>query len=322
MTRTVLYFSLAGEDFYDLVRSRAGEGYRVLTMTDGDDAECMRLLPEADAIIVGGTRLPARYIDAASRLKVVLHQGVGYHDTVDTDALMRRQIRLAVTPDGTSEGVAEHTIMLMLAAGRRLAFQDAEMREGRWHSNTFRATARQIMGSTIGIVGLGRIGKELARRLVPFGARVIYTDILEMDPVVERELGVERVDLETLLSTSDFITLHVPLTDLTRAMIDREALAKVQPGAILINCARGPVVSETALVEALEEGRIGAAGLDVYEVEPPPETTVFARFPNVVLTPHNAPGTRDVMALKFQRIFENADRFFAGERMENEISLS
>ena len=272
--------------------------------------------------IVGGARLSADDIDAAPRLRLVLHQGVGYHDTVDTGALMRRQIRLAVTPQGTSEGVAEHAIMLMLAVGRRLAFCDSELRAGRWHSNTFRATARQLMGATVGIVGLGRIGRQVARRLVGFGAKTLYHDVLDMPPGLEAELGTERASLPDLLARSDFVTLHVPLTDTTLHMIDADALAAMRPGSILVNCARGPVVSEPALLDALRSGHLGGAGLDVFEVEPPAGPSPFAPFANVVLTPHHAPGTRDTMLIKFREVFANADRFFAGERLENEISLS
>jgi phosphoglycerate dehydrogenase-like enzyme len=234
---------------------------------------------------------------------------------------MKRQVRLAVTPQGTSEGVAEHAIMMMLATGRRLAFCDAELREGRWHSNTFRSTARQLFGATVGIVGLGRIGKQVAKRLIGFETRTIYTDLLEMEPEVERELRVSRASLGEILERSDFITLHLPLTDSSHHMIDAAAIAKMRPGTTLINCARGPVASQEALLDALRSGHLGGVGLDVFEVEPLPAPNPFAEFPNVVMTPHHAPGTRDTMLIKFSEIFANADRFFVGERMENEISL-
>jgi phosphoglycerate dehydrogenase-like enzyme len=272
-------------------------------------------------IIVGGAKMTAEDAEAAFNCRLVLHQGVGYHDTVATDVLMKRQIRLAVTPQGTSEGVAEHAIMMMLATGRRLAYCDSELREGRWHSNTFRSSARQLFGSTVGIIGFGRIGKQVAKRLIGFGTKTIYTDLLEMSPEIEAELKVTRVDIDTLLAESDFVSLHVPLTELTHHLIDEVALNKMKADATLINCARGPVVSEVALIAALKSGHIGGAGLDVFEVEPPAAPNPFAGFANVVLTPHHAPGTRDTMIVKFKEIFANADRFFNGERMENEISL-
>ena len=322
MKKKVLYLVKADDNFYDLIRSvTPSDRYELMTLTDGSIEERKRLLSQAEMIIVGGAKMTAEDAEAAFNCRLVLHQGVGYHDTVATDVLMKRQIRLAVTPQGTSEGVAEHAIMMMLATGRRLAYCDSELREGRWHSNTFRSSARQLFGSTVGIIGFGRIGKQVAKRLIGFGTKTIYTDLLEMSPETEVELKVTRVDIDTLLAESDFVSLHVPLTELTHHLIDEVALNKMKAGGTLINCARGPVVSEVALIAALKSGHIGGAGLDVFEVEPPAAPNPFADFANVVLTPHHAPGTRDTMIVKFKEIFANADRFFNGERMENEISL-
>ena len=322
MKKKVLYLVKADEDFYDLIRSvTPSDRYELMTLTDGSIEERKRLLSQAEMIIVGGAKMTAEDAEDASNCRLVLHQGVGYHDTVATDVLMKRQIRLAVTPQGTSEGVAEHAIMMMLATGRRLAFCDSELREGRWHSNTFRSSARQLFGSTVGIIGFGRIGKQVAKRLIGFGTSTIYTDLLEMSPAIEVELKAKRVDIDTLLARSDFVSLHVPLTELTHHLIDEVAINKMKAGVTLINCARGPVVSEVALIAALKSGHIGGAGLDVFEVEPPAAPNPFADFANVVLTPHHAPGTRDTMIVKFKEIFANADRFFNGERMQNEISL-
>ena len=322
MKQKVLYLVKADENFYDLIRSvTPSDRYELMTLVDGSLEERRRLLSEAELIIVGGAKMTAEDAETAFKCRLVLHQGVGYHDTVATDVLMKRQIRLAVTPQGTSEGVAEHAIMMMLATGRRLAFCDSELREGRWHSNTFRSSARQLFGSTVGIIGFGRIGKQVAKRLIGFDTKTIYTDLLEIAPEIESELKSSRVDIDTLLTESDFVTLHVPLTELTHHLIDEVALNKMKTGATLINCARGPVVSEVALIAALKSGHIGGAGLDVFEVEPPATPNPFADFANVVLTPHHAPGTRDTMLVKFKEIFANADRFFSGERMENEISL-
>ena len=322
MKKKVLYLVKADDNFYDLIRSvTPSDRYELMTLIDGSIEERKRLLSQAEMIIVGGAKMTAEDAEAAFNCRLVLHQGVGYHDTVATDVLMKRQIRLAVTPQGTSEGVAEHAIMMMLATGRRLAYCDSELREGRWHSNTFRSSARQLFGSTVGIIGFGRIGKQVAKRLIGFGTKTIYTDLLEMSPEIEAELKVTRVDIDTLLAESDFVSLHVPLTELTHHLIDEVALNKMKADGTLINCARGPVVSEVALIAALKSGHIGGAGLDVFEVEPPAAPNPFAGFANVVLTPHHAPGTRDTMIVKFKEIFANADRFFNGERMENEISL-
>jgi phosphoglycerate dehydrogenase-like enzyme len=317
----VLYFNHGGQDLYDLVKSSSKPGIEIVTLETGSEEERLAKIADCDAVIVGSFALERRFIDAARRLRFVHHQGVGYHDTVDIAALRERQIALAIAPGGTSIGVAEHTLMMMLGVGKRLAFVDAEMRAGRWHTNDLRAESHQLTGATVGIVGLGRIGKELARMLTVFRTTTLYHDIVDMPAEVERDLKVRRVGLDELLTRSDIVTLHVPLTKDTRHLIDTAALKKMKRGAYLINNARGPVVSEAALVEALKSGHLGGAGLDTYEVEPPPGITPLAQFRNVVLTPHHAPGTIEAMKLKMDDIFANIDRFRRGEALVDRIEL-
>ena len=320
-TRCVLYLVRADERFYDLIRSVAPPDYDILFLETDDPAERADKLAQAEMIIVGGLPLSEADVTAANRLRVVIHQGVGYHDTVATEALRDRQVALAITPGGPSEGVAEHALMMMLAAGRRLPAQDRALRDGVWTSNTYRSVARGLKGSRVGIIGLGRIGRQVAKRLSPFETETVYHDIADIPGDVEASLKVTRTDLDGLLRTSDFVTLHVPLTDLTKHLIDETALSAMKPGAILINCARGPVVSEDALLEALRSGHLGGAALDVFEIEPVAGPSPFRNFDNVVLTPHNAPGTRDVMIGKFRDVFDNADRFFRGETMIDKVEL-
>ena len=317
----VLYFNHGGKDLYDLVRGAAAPGIEIVTLDTGSVEERLAKIADCDAVIVGSARLDRKYIDAARRLRLVHHQGVGYHDTVDIGALRERQIALAIAPGGTSIGVAEHTVMMMLAVGKRLSFVDAELRQGRWHTNTLRAESHQLTGATVGIIGLGRIGKELARMLTVFRTTTLYHDILEMPADLERELKVTRTPLDALLAKSDIVTLHVPLTKDTKHLIDAAALKKMKPGAYLINCARGPVVSEAALVEALKSGRLAGAGLDVFEVEPPLQPSPLTGFRNVVLTPHLAPGTIEAMKLKMGDIFANIDRFRRGDALADRIEL-
>lgn len=322
MTIPVLYYVRANSRLYDLIRAQAPADYEMMFLESDDPAERAEKLGRAEVILVGGGRLDEASIAAAPNLRLVLHQGVGYHDTVATQDLRDRQIPLAITPGGTSEGVSEHALMMMLATGRRLPALDRSVREGHWWSSTYRAESRGLKGATVGIIGLGRIGKQVARRFAPFEvAEVLYHDIEQIDPAVERELGVRRVSRDELLAASDYVTLHVPLTDATHHMIDAKALARMKDGAILINCARGPVVSEPDLLDALRSGKLGGAGLDVFEVEPIGGPSPFGEFHNVVLTPHNAPGTRDVMIGKFRDMFANADRFYRGEKLVEKVGL-
>lgn len=317
----VLYFIHANAALYDLVRSATPEAYELVTLETGSEDERLAKLADAEVVIVGGHRLSRAHIEAAPRLRLVHHQGVGYHDTCDVDALRERQIPLAVAPGGTAVGVSEAAVMMMLAVCKRLAFLDAELRRGVWHANDMRAESRQLHGMTVGIVGLGRIGKEVCRKLQGFGVTLVYHDILDMPAEVERELKVRRVTFDELLAISDMVTLHLPLTDQSFHMMNRDTIGRMKPGAMLINCARGPIVEEPALVEALESGHLAGAGLDTFEIEPPPHPTPFARFHNVVLTPHNSPGTRDAMRMKMDDIFGNIGRFYGGAGLLDRVPL-
>ncbi|MCC7425937.1 MAG: 2-hydroxyacid dehydrogenase [Alphaproteobacteria bacterium] len=321
-TQKILYFSHGPEALYDILRPLVPAGFELLTLATGEDAERYALLAQADALLVGGHRLHGDYIAAAPRCKLVQLQGVGYHDLIDTVALKARGIPLAIDPAGTAEGVSEHALMLMLAVTRHLAHADAELRQGRFESNALRPISRQIRGKTVGIVGMGRIGKAVAGLLQPFDVRGLYCDpYVALSPHLESELGFHRVGLDTLLAESDIVTLHVPITDETRHMINTQTLARMKPHAFLVNTSRGPVVDQAALVSALTSGRLLGAGLDVFEREPPePGNPLFA-LRNVVLTPHMAAGTSDALLVKMQFAFANIARFFRGEGLEEEIKL-
>lgn len=273
-------------------------------------------------IIAAAYPLRRDVIDAARRLRLVHHQGVGWQDTLDWRALRARGVRLALTPEGTTVSVAEHAILLMLAVCRRLAFADAELRQGRWHINSLRPVSRELFGRTVGYVGMGRIGQAVAERLAAFGTRGLYVDdAAPLPPEREAALGLRRVDLGTLLAEAEVVTLHVPLTAETRGLIDARAIARMRPGAVLINTARGGIVDEPALYDALASGRLGGAGLDVFEAEPPPASLPLLALPNVVVTPHISAGTRDALATKMAALFENVGRFVRGEPLRNEVAL-
>lgn len=209
--------------------------------------------------------------------------------------------------------------MLMLAACRRLPFADAELRQGRYHVNALRLQSQTLAGKTIGYIGMGRIGQATARRLLGWETSGIYTDPLAIAAEQESALNLKRVDLQTLLANADIVSLHVPLTDDTRAMINAQALASMKPGAVLVNTARGPVIDEAALIEALKKGHLGAAALDVYEKEPVAAGHPLGQFSNVVLTPHIAAATRDTFAAKMQGVFANISRFQVGTPMQDQV---
>jgi phosphoglycerate dehydrogenase-like enzyme len=267
--------------------------------------------------------LSPEVLAAARRLHLVHHQGVGYHDTVPVAALRERGIRLALTPEGTTVGVAEHTILLMLAVCKRLAFADAELRAGRWHVNSLRPVSRELCGMTIGYIGMGRIGQAVAERLKPFGTKGIYYDpISTLSASLETDLNLRRGAFETVLAESDIVTLHVPLTNQTRHLIDAQAISRMKPSAMIINTSRGPVIDETALSAALTSDRLAGAGLDVFETEPLPHSSPLIGLDRVVLTPHISAGTRDAFVTKMRAIFDNLMRFHHHEPLHNEVDLA
>lgn len=315
----VLYLARGDAALYEVVRSHVPDGIELVTLESDDPSEALRKIAECVAVVVATRKLDAALVDAAARLRLVLHQGVGYHDTVDTEALRRRGIALAVTPNGTPTTVAEHAVMLMLSASRLLAFADSELRQGRFHVNALRLESRTVADRTIGFIGMGRIGQATARRLRGWGARGIYVDPVALSAHEESALELVRVDLQTLLTSADIISLHVPLTASTRAMIDATAFARMKRGSVLVNTARGGIVDQQALVEALDSGQLGAAGLDVFEHEPIPADHPLLQFRNVVLTPHVAAATRDTFAAKMNGVFENVRRFLNDQPLNDRV---
>lgn len=320
--KRVFYNSHGDEALYAIIREAAADRCEVLTLEADDDVERARKLPEADAVIVASKPFTRPLIDAAPRLAFVHHQGVGYHDTVTTAALVERGIPLAITPGGTTVGVAEHTVLLILAILRRLPFADAELRQGRFHINALRPVSRELRGRTVGLLGMGRIGQAVAQRLRPFDVRLVYYDPAMLPADVERGLCLERKSLEELLAEADIISLHLPLTAATRHLVGSKALSRMKPGAFLVNTARGGLVDEAALIEALHSGHVAGAALDVFEREPTPTDHPLYGLPNVVLTPHISAGTRDAFLEKMGFVFANLGRFWRGEPVENLIDLN
>jgi phosphoglycerate dehydrogenase-like enzyme len=317
----VLYNSFADPQLYALIREAARSRCEVVTLASDDDAERLAKLRDIDAVVVASRPLTRSLIEGAPRLAFVHHQGVGYHDTVDTAALAARGIPLAITPAGTTVGVAEHTLMLMLGMLRRFPFADAELRQGRFHINALRPVSRELRGRTVGLVGAGRIGQAVAERLKPFEVTLLYYDPVGLPAVRESALGIVRRNFDGLLAEADIVSLHLPLTAATRHLMNAGTFAKMKKGSFLINTSRGGLVDELALMEAIETGRVAGAGLDVFDPEPPNADNPLYRLPSVVLTPHIAAGTRDAFLEKMTFIFDNLERFWRGEAVENLIQL-
>ena len=319
----MLYLSHAPDDLYAVMRQLAEPDMDLVTLETDSDRERIDKLSRVDAVIVAAYRFSGPLIAAAKGLRLVHHQGVGYQDTIDLEALNATGARLAITPSGTTTGVAEHTLLLTLAVLRRLAYADAELRRGHWHVNALRPESRELAGKTVGYIGMGRIGQAAARRFRAFETTGLYFDpVVTLDAATEAGLGLRKVPFDDVLHAADVLTLHVPLTADTHHLIDAAGLARMKPGAIVINTARGPLIDEGALIAALQQGTISGAGLDVFETEPPPPDSPLMRMRNTVLSPHISAGTLDAFEAKMSAVFANLRRFFAGAPLENEIRLS
>jgi glyoxylate reductase/D-3-phosphoglycerate dehydrogenase len=247
----------------------------------------------------------------ARRLRLVQLLSVGY-DRFNLAGARAARLPVAVNGGANAIAVAEHAILLMMAALRHLTDLDAGVRAGRWSSGSQRLY--ELWSSTIGIVGMGRIGQEVARRLLGWGSTVLYYDPIRLASERERELDVAFAPLDDLLGRADVVTLHVPLSSSTHQLIDGRALARMKPTAVLVNTARGQLVDEAALAEALRSGRLGGAGLDVLSVEPPPAGHPLLSTPNTVLTPHLAGPTWQSWPRRFGNAYENITRVQRGER--------
>ncbi len=247
-------------------------------------AALQEALQAADGVIVrSGTRLTAELLDSPGKLRAIVRAGVGV-DNIDVAAATRRGIIVMNTPGGNTTSTAEHTITLLLALSRHIPAADASVRQGKWERTKFVGT--QLAGKTLGVVGLGRVGREVARRAAGLDMKVVGFDPF-LAPERAAQLGIEAVSgLEQLLPQCDYLTVHTPLTDETRGMIGARELVLTRPGVRVLNCARGGIINEDALAEALRSGHVAGAALDVFVDEPPPAGHPLVQFPNVVLTPH------------------------------------
>jgi glyoxylate reductase len=265
---------------------------------EGRDAEVLVVtyLDRVDEALLSG--LPA--------VRQVSSYGVGLNH-IELPAASRRGITLTNTPDVVTDATADLAMALLLAAARRVCEGDRLIRAGGWREAAPEfLLGREVTRKTIGIVGFGRIGQAVARRAAGFGMRILYTS-----PRDAGFPGATRMDLDALLATSDFVSLHCPLTDATRDLISRERVARMKPGAILVNTSRGPVVDEEAVAEALEDGRLFAAGLDVFRNEPQvPER--LRRAENAVLTPHLGSGTRETRNAMAHMVWDEVLRRITG----------
>lgn len=256
---------------------------------------------------------PIFYEAVGRHTRLVQLLSAGY-DQVNLDQLRNSRIPVATNGGANAVAVAEHTILLILAVLRRLRTLDARTRAGDWRPQGPEAEIYELDGKTVGLVGLGAIGRHVASRLRPFGVGVQYFDVRRLPAEEERALGVSHLALDALLATSDVISLHVPLTAVTAGFLNHDRLANVKKGAVLINTCRGEVVDERALCEVLKSGHLSGAGLDTFSVEPMDKHHPLLALPNVIVTPHIAGLTWESWRKRFQNGYANIVRVREGER--------
>ncbi|MGA3398446.1 MAG: hydroxyacid dehydrogenase [Acetobacteraceae bacterium] len=273
-------------------------------------AELADAVPGAQALLVGLEQVDDAVLGRAPEMKIVSRFGVGY-DTVDIAACTRRGVVVGVTNGANDLAVAEHTMMLLLGVARRTIEMDASVRAGNWMLREGRPMG-ELAGRSILVIGYGRIGTRVARLCAAFGMRVLVRDPAFPVPRIAADGFVPVTDVAAALPEVDVVTLHCPLDEVTRHMINREMLGLMKPTAWLINAARGPLVDETALVEALSSGRLEAAGLDVQLREPPDPANPLLHLQNVVLSPHNAAAPAECYEKMSVRAAKNIVEAFDG----------
>ncbi len=272
--------------------------------------EVIELAKDADAILNGLFPITRKILANVPKCKVVARYGVGY-DNVDIKAATENGIAVAYVPDYCYEEVSNSAIVFILALAKQLIPFDSSMRRGEWNTSYMTQT-RNIHGETLGIVGAGRIGLATARKARALSMRVIARDPF-VNPTLLQAEGIKSVDLDELLATSDYVSIHTPLMPETHHLIGREQLRMMKKTACLINTSRGPVVDEQALIEALKEGRIAGAGLDVFEKEPLPADSPLRSMPSVVMTPHMGAQSPIAMVAVRQRVAEAVIQALRGE---------
>ncbi|OZC70429.1 phosphoglycerate dehydrogenase [Rhodococcus sp. 06-462-5] len=294
-----------------------GDGVEVRWVDGPDRPALLAAVPEADAILVrSATTVDAEVLAAGTNLKIVARAGVGL-DNVDVPAATERGVLVVNAPTSNIHTAAEHAVTLLLSAARQIPAADATLRQHEWKRSKFNGV--EIFGKTVGVVGLGRIGQLFAQRLAAF-----ETHIIAYDPYVSAaraaQLGIELVSLDELLERADMFSVHLPKTPETKGIIGKEALAKTKPGVIVVNAARGGLVDEQALADAITSGHVFAAGIDVYASEPCTDSPLF-ELPQVVVTPHLGASTTEAQDRAGTDVAKSVLLALAGEFVPDAVNV-
>ena len=281
-------------------------------------ADQIELCRDADAII--SSEVTTEVLRECPNVKLIQTLSAGY-DRMDLETILEMGIPVANNGGANAISVSEQTLGLMIGIGRNLMAQwDTTTKQRQWRGNLYQTDLTEITDKTVGIIGLGRIGRQVAKRLTGFDTRTIYYDVVDIPEDVRQEVKAEPVGFNELLETSDFVSIHVPLTRRTRGMMSDREFDLMKPTAFFINLCRGPVVDEAALYRALTEGKIAGAGLDVLEVEPTPADNPLFDLDNVIITPHMAGQSQETALRAAHFAYGNILRVLSGEEAESLVT--
>jgi len=300
-----------------LAKLEAIKEIELLNHTGISREELMKVLPQAQILVVRSrTKVDAQLIEAGPNLKVILRAGIGL-DNVDVSAATERAIVVMNAPSGNIVTTAEHALSLLMSVSRRISQADAALRKGKWEKKKYQGN--ELSGKTLGIIGLGNIGRVVAQKAQGLGLKVVAHDPFLSEEAAAK-LNIKLLPMEGLLKTSDYVSIHVPLSDATHHLIGEKELSLMKPTAFLINCARGGIVDEKALEKALEKETIQGCALDVFEKEPPGDHPLF-KFPNTVFTPHLGASTDEAQTLVSLEVADQLTQYVQDGALKNAINV-
>lgn len=301
----------------EIIKSAVPDGFELEMLESVSQQELEGKVKEADYLLVSGRlKINRTVLENATNIKMIQRTGVGL-DSIDLEYIRNHDIPFYVNKGVNAQSVAEHTILLMLASLRNLVEINENTKRGIWKKQAQGVCTHELCGKTVGLIGMGAIGRKVAGMLKAFGAEVLYNDVSKMKQEDENALGIKFSTREEIIEKSDIISLHCPLTDDTRHMINDRAVNKMKNGVILINTARGGLIDEAALINGIKNGKIAGAGIDVYEKEPVDNSEVL-NLQNVITTPHIGGVTYDSFYQMMYQAMRNIEMFDKGQLQEIE----
>lgn len=300
------------DEVFAIIESAAPPAFSLRRARSYADAEQQRIANDADFLLTGWAPVPVALFKENGRLRLIQKFGVGY-DKIDLQAAALQGVPVAIAAGTNANPVAELAIGLMIGVMRHLWYAMSELRAGQFRKAELRATSYQLRDKKIGLVGMGHVGRVLTRHLLMFGCTVQYYDLRHLPEQEEQALHLQYQPLDVVLATSDILSLHVPLTPQTHQLLNRARIGAMKPGSVIINTARGELIDEEALADALDSGQVLGVGLDVMAKEPPVPSSRLLQHPRVLVTPHIGGSVIDNVLVVAQHCFANMERVLRGE---------